>query len=437
MEKVEAISFKELYDYCFEKFKSESYVSENGTDVIPVSGINIRVADGFIPIKAVTKHYVTKDKYRITVQDDSTEPRIIETTDDHTCIRIDKSDYFLENVKASKLLVGDMVSTNVSGHNTPAYVTSVENLGPWNDYVYDLEVADFTHVYYANDILIHNSQFINIAPIVEAHLAKSKKDGHFKDLGTEELKNMIQELDDFIEHDVNEFVKTTINTENHTTQGHNLQYAREYVASEAMFFAKKHYLTHIVKHDDAVVDKFKYSGISVRKAEIPASMKTYLRHIYEDTCRNYWTESQYITYINYMFDDFKTKDFEEISKCVRYSTAKDSAGYLESVSGTGVHARAAQIYNTLLKEFKISDKYESLNVGDVVRFCYVNQDNPFNIDVIGFKDSFPVEFREHFSINYVKMFTKIFMKSLNNYTDVMGFVDYSPNNRVLLDIHDL
>jgi hypothetical protein len=129
-------------------------------------------------------------------------------------------------------------------------------------------------------------------------------------------------------------------------------------------------------------------------------------------------------------------DYDEISIYKKYGTEKASIGFMESSKGAGAHAKAVNIYNQLLDDLKISDRYEKINVGEVVRFCYINTDNIYGIDVIGFKDNFPKEFRSYFSINYEKMFTTTCLKSLENYNSIMSFPDYNPNNKALFDFGD-
>lgn len=440
------ISFKELFEYCSEHFEKISYTKDN--EVYKVEGISIiQPDDTYKNIKYISKHFTTKDRYRIHVLTSRYEYKTIETTNDHTCIRWVER-YQTENVKASDLKVGDYVYTSkdepvdygfeITCNRFFGTVVQIENLGPWNDYVYDLEVEDESHVYYANDILVHNSQFINIAPIVDYHLKLNNiENGTITSLNQEQLDKMIDEVDSFIEDDINQYIRNLINTECYTTQGDNLHYSREYIALQGMFFKKKHYITHIVKKDDKKVDFFKYSGVSCKKAEIPVDMKFFLKTIFEDTCNNNWKEYDYRKYIDKVFDQFITKDYGQISIYKSYKTEKTAVGFMESVRGAGVHARGANIYNQLLDDLKISNKYEKINLGDQLRYCYINDTNPYGINVIAFKEYIPEEFRKIFTINYDLMFEKIFLSSLKGYMSIMNFNEYSPTNKSICDINDL
>lgn len=431
------ISIKELFEYCEKNFDKE--ITSSNNEVIKVSGISIKSIDNRdTDIIAISKHYVTKDKYRITIKsmvDDSIH--YIDTTDDHTCIRITE-DWYYERVKASQLKIYENVPLIVNDRAHLGLIISIDILGPWNDYVYDLEVDDESHTFYANNILIHNSQFINIAPIVDDYISRNNLSANsISELNQDQLDTFINELDNFIYNDVNVYIKNLINSECHTTQGGNLKYSREYVTAQGMFFKKKHYIVHLIKKDDKTVDVFKYSGVSCKKTEIPADMKYFLKTIFEDTCIKDWKESDYRKYIDMVFNEFLKKSYEDISLYKSYSTEKACIGFMISEKGTGAHARAANIYNQLLDDLHIGHKYEKINLGDQLRYCYIHNTNPYGIDVIAFKEYFPEEFKTIFTINYDLMFEKIFLSSLKGYIGIMKFNEYSPNNKSICDISDL
>lgn len=76
-------------------------------------------------------------------------------------------DHFFENAAAKDLKAGDMVSLydEDAKKEHVGSVKEVEDLGIIDEWVYDLEVEDDMHAFYADDILIHNSQFINLRAI--------------------------------------------------------------------------------------------------------------------------------------------------------------------------------------------------------------------------------------------------------------------------------
>ena len=300
--------------------------------------------------------------------------------------------------------------------------------GMW---VYDLEVSSGRHVYYANRILVHNSQFINIAPITqrkcrEFGLAESTR---FSALPDEAKQSIIKDAYHILDL-VNANVEQLINTNCHTSQGKVLHYALEYIAAEGFYFKKKHYIVHKILSDDLPCDKFKYSGISVKKAEIPAEMKTFLKDIYESTMTQEWTEGDYVNSVNSAYRKFITLDWDKMSYYKKLRTPKVALSLTQSEKGAGAHARAANFYNGLIEELGLGGKYPVIGIGDEMRYSYILPTNVYGQDVIGFKDTFPDEFRSLFKPDYNKMFNKIFTKSLENYVNIMGYSTFDPTKAV-------
>jgi DNA polymerase elongation subunit (family B) len=252
-----------------------------------------------------------------------------------------------------------------------------------------------------------------------------------------QFKELSKELDNFVENDINTFVKNLINTNCHTNKGHHVRYGREYIASEGMFFKKKHYLVHIIDDEGTKTDKFKYSGIAVKKTQLPPEMKPFLKHIYEKTCIEHWTFQDYSEYLNNVFNNFKKYTFEDIAFNQTYNTEKQTTGYLKTERGTLSAVRGAHYYNQFIKDYNLSKKYDEIRLGDVIKFVYIYKNNKYNIDVIGFKDKFPIELKNEFKINYELMFQKLFIDTLDGYIHAMNFNKYNPANQMKENIFDL
>ncbi len=50
---------------------------------------------------------------------------------------------------------------------------------------------------------------------------------------------------------------------------------------------------------------------------------------------------------------------------------------------------------------------------------YINNNNKFNIDIIGFNYIVPTEFKELFQINYIKMFELLVEQPISDFCDIM------------------
>lgn len=421
--------------------------TESGNQIVsvPKGVLRVRVGDygssysgdTYSDVVCLSRHFVRKPLYRIALKGG----RSVTTTCDHTCMRIcgeDGTGFVFERASAKDLSRGDLMCVSrpemILGEvrcDTKAEVESVEELpntdGRW---VYDLEVSSGAHVYFADGILVHNSQFISLAPILQSVQAKdgSPTDVPFSRSTEEERKATIEEAYHIVDL-ANENVARLVGDECHTSHGDILHYSLEYIAAEGMYFKKKHYIVRKVLSDDLPCDKFKYSGISVKKAEIPASMKDFLRRIYETTMKGDWNEATYRREVEAAYRSFVGLDWGDIAYWRKYKTPKRTISLTESEKGAGVHARAANFYNCLIERLGLAGKYPKIGIRDEFRYLYVLPTNEYGMDCLAFKGEFPEEFRPLFRPDYDTMFSKIFTKSLENYVKVMRYREVDPTRR--------
>lgn len=414
---------------------------------IPNGGIKIRVgnygskdnSDTYANVTCISRHFVKKPIYSISLHSEFTgKDYLLKTTADHTCMRItgeNEEGFEIERIPANYLAIGDYLCIcdveSWFGHDecdTKVPITNIDvdenENGMW---VYDLEVDSDKHVYFANGVLVHNSQFINLSPITRDVLKTDGKDLEtpFSDVSEDERKKVIEDAYHIVDM-ANDNVAKLVNRSCYTKHGDILHYSLEYIAAEGMYFKKKHYIVRKILSDDLPCNEFKYSGISVKKAEIPESMKDFLKRIYESTMTEDWSEAKYRKEVDLAYSEFIKLDWEDISYFKKYRTIKQTLSLTESEKGAGVHARAANFYNQLIERLGIAGKYSKIGVGDEFRYSYILPTNEYGMDCIAFKDSFPDEFRKLFKPDYEKMFDKIFTKSLENYVKMMHYRTADP-----------
>jgi hypothetical protein len=437
-------------------------VGDYGSDVDDYSKRTL--SDTYSSIVAISKHFVTKPLYKITAVKDSDGEKIsVITTNDHTCAVYNDvyhemlkdiherhitftdetfkkydSDKIISFKAAKDLKIGDIIPCSeekmpILHHfcDSSAKITAVEEIdNSEGRYVYDIEVESGRHVYYANGILVHNSQFINLSPITKTKCREFgiSESTRFSELPENVRKAVVDDAYHILDI-VNANVEKLINTNCHTSQGNVVHYSLEYIAAEGFYFKPKHYIVHKIIEDDLPCNKFKYSGISVKKAEIPAEMKSFLKEVYEHTMTDEWHESDYLKKVEEAFNKYNTLDWGQLAFYKKYRTKKEAVSMTESEKGAGAHARAVNIYNGLLKELNLGGKYPEISIGDEFRYSYVLPTNRYGVNVIGFKGEFPREFRDIFTPDYTTMFEKIFTKSLENYINIMGYEKIDPSKR--------
>jgi len=210
-----------------------------------------------------------------------------------------------------------------------------------------------------------DSQYINIQQTTERYATKFGKN-KLREFTRTEVNEMLMEIDEFVSNDINEFAKNLVDDECYTTKGYNIKYEREVLASEAIFFKKKHYLMHLIDVEGKKADYFKYMGIAVKKGELPVSIKTFLKDIYENTCRNSWGYDEYRKYLNEVYDKFLEFTFDDISIWKGYRTEKSSPEFLKTEKRSGAQVRGLHYHNDIIEDMGVI----SINQMNMVLMLY-------------------------------------------------------------------
>jgi len=120
--------------------------------------IKVKDKDGnFNPILYVMRHKTSKEIWKITTTNHS-----VKCTTDHS-LMVCKSYDNLKPMKPTDVCIGDLMWTFNKNEHEEWYayekITEIENLDCIDDYVYDISVdgPQSSHVFYANGILVHNT----------------------------------------------------------------------------------------------------------------------------------------------------------------------------------------------------------------------------------------------------------------------------------------
>ena len=91
------------------------------------------------------------------------------------------------------------------------------------------------------------------------------------------------------------------------------------------------------------------------------------------------------------------------------------------VGTTGI-AKACIYYNQIIEKLGLGNKYDTIMVGDKVRFVYLTHNNKYGINCIAYKPGFwPKEFDSIFEIDYKTMFEKIILDPLKRFREACRF----------------
>jgi hypothetical protein len=89
--------------------------------------------------------------------------------------------------------------------------------------------------------------------------------------------------------------------------------------------------------------------------------------------------------------------------------------------GTPINSRAALMYNHLLKQHGLENKYEVIKEGEKIKYVYLNPRNPTREDVIAFTQILPPEFGLHKFIDNDTQFEKAFLDPAEIILNAIGW----------------
>lgn len=437
---VKNIKISELY----KKLLSLGYkpnISSDGYEVIDVEKIKIKsVGNKFVKLLKLSRHKTIKNIVRITVYSKETDKTcFVDITTDHVCLVYNR-DHFLENKQAKDLKINDYVFITVPEVNDEvlAVIKEIKDLGKSEDYVYDCEVDDESHSFYANDILIHNSQFIDLTVLTDNLILKYDLPEKIIDWPQEKKQELWNIMSEFTDNEINKFIRDSVHEKFCTNMQHKLTYELEYLADTGLYESQKHYFVHKIFEEGDIVDKIKVTGISLKKNETDKVMKNFIKDIYEGVVINDWKESDYTNYLNNLYDTFTKFNIDQIAFWKGYGTAKESTGFLQMAKGATQISRACSYHNQIIEKLKLGEKYDQLKVGDKCRFCYILPSNMYGINCIAYKPgNWPKEFNKIFEIDYSTMFTKIILDQLKKFREACKFNNIDPKKQMVQDIFDL
>lgn len=280
-----------------------------------------------------------------------------------------------------------------------------------------------------------DSQFINIecvSKVIAERRGITPKVQYWPQDAKQELWDTIN---NFVNNEINAYVRKLVHDYCHTTQQDVLTYELEYMGDVQIMESMKHYAVHKIFEEGVIVDKTKYAGIELKKAQVPKEMKAYLAEIYAGVLNKEWSETDYRNYINELYEKFTKFTVDDISFWKGYNTERTAAGFLKMMKGTTGVAKSANYYNQLIQKHGLAKKYEEIRVGDKIRTLYIDENNQYGIDTLAYKPGqWPKEFDELFKPDYRVMFNKIILDPLKKFRIACKFKDVDPGNQMVEDI---
>ena len=197
---------------------------------------------------------------------------------------------------------------------------------------------------------------------------------------------------------------------------------RECIADKGIWTAKKRYILNV--HDNEGVrykePQLKIMGIEAVRSSTPAACRDYIKKTLNVIMQK--DEDSVILFI----DDFRRKfhrmNFDDVAfpRGVR-----NLQKYIDAASvykkATPIHVRGALVYNNLIKQKKLENRYQAISNGDKVKFSYMKLPNPLHENVLAAPNGIPEEVDLDRYIDYDLQFDKGYLEPIRTILDAVGW----------------
>lgn len=273
---------------------------------------------------------------------------------------------------------------------------------------------------YFNQLLKTNKDYIIAADTDSCYLCFDdliKKVGIEKekqiDFIDQVCKTKIQPKLDEISNEI--FIKTNAYSK-------SLQMKREAIANKALWRGRKMYILNVVdlegvryKEPELImhgIEAVRSSTPHVCRDKIKDCLKIIMNGTEED--------------LQSTIKSFKEKFFEMSVEDIAFPRGVSRVDEFADpnsiyIKGTPVHAKGSLIYNHMIKQKKLDEKYQLIYNGSKVKFLYLTLPNPARCQVIATPDFLPEELELHDHIDRDMQFRKAFLNPIISMTDLMGW----------------
>jgi len=260
-----------------------------------------------------------------------------------------------------------------------------------------------------------DSIYLNMGPLVETVFKG-------REATTEKIVNFLDkickvELETYIESCYQELAEYV------NAYAQKMKMKRENIADKGIWTAKKRYILNVwdsegVRYEKA---KMKIMGLETARSSTPSYFRDKLMKAFEIIIAK--DNDTLINFINNVKLETRKQDIVNIS-------FPRSLNNLDKYKGsstlfapkTPIQVRGAILYNHLIKQLNISNKYPYIQEGEKIKFVYLKVPNPIQENVISYFQTLPTEFNVEKYIDYDMQFSKSFLEPLNSVLNAIGWV---------------
>ena len=203
---------------------------------------------------------------------------------------------------------------------------------------------------------------------------------------------------------------------------------REKITDKSVFIAKKRYIMNTLNSEGVHYEtpKISVTGLESVRSSTPEVCRDKLKESFK-IIMNEGEEATQDFIANFKSEFFKLPP-EDVG---RNSGTDNIEKYMSRGTykkGCPMHVRGAILYNSYLKEYGLSNRYESVTSGDKIKFVYLKVPNPIRENIISFPGVLPTEFNLQPYIDYETQFNKVFLSPLESILEAIGWNSEKTNS---------
>lgn len=187
---------------------------------------------------------------------------------------------------------------------------------------------------------------------------------------------------------------------------------REVVSNASIFTGKKRYIMNVLDKEGIRKQEMKIMGVEAIKSSTPKFCRNMMKKAFETILHG--NEQELQRFIAETYRNFKSQNLNDIAfnRSVSFVNKYiDKNG--KFIKGTPINSRASLVYNKLISEFKLEDKYPLIKDSEKIKYIFLKKGNPTDENVIAWNNTFPEEFNLNKWIDYDTQFQKSFIDSID------------------------
>ena len=214
-----------------------------------------------------------------------------------------------------------------------------------------------------------------------------------------------------------------------------MEMGREAIADKGIWTEKKRYILNVYDMEGVRFKEpnLKIMGIEAVKSSTPAPCREKIKEALKIIMDG--DSKQLNNFIQEFREEFMSLPPEDIAYPRSCNGIRRWSGESQLFKkGAPIHVKGAILYNHLLKQNKLQDKYPVIQNGDKIRFLHLKQPNIFQASAFSFITSMPRELDIYSKIDYDTQFDKSFVEPLKFITDkIHWWIDNSYGTQGTLD----